>query len=900
MTPSLWLPRTKLYLPQVGDDILPRPGLTQTLHTAVLTHRLTLLSAPAGSGKTTAVAALHQAYPNLPLAWMTLDEDDNDPLTFLSLLVAALQTILPDCGQDLAAILASPNVTNFAPRRLMGMLMNDILTANVADFVLVLDDLHRVETAVVHQSLDYLLEHLPPALHLIITTRSDPPLALSRLRARGQLAEFRMEQLRFHPDEIRTLFNELLQFNLSADDLALLQNRTEGWVAGVRLLTLSLPSTATTDERTQAIHQIAHSRRFLFDYLMDEVLQQLAETERDFLLQTSILAELTPALCTAVIQQHNSAQTLQNLYRRNLFLILNESDEQEPFAEPTYRYHALFAQFLQRHLHQSYAHLIPELHKRAAAAQPDPARAIGHYVQAEAWPEARALIVQEGRKLLLAGLIRPSILRWIEQLPPEWQQNEPWFHLFIGHNFVQKGLTEQATPAIETASTLFQARGDQEGILLTQLTHPLIYGGWADPVRVEALLDEIKAFPHLLNNHRHTASLLSLAWTYQYRLQWDKVDEQLHEVLTILQQSPSEEVYQAFALATGPQFYFGAKGMAPWAAVAQQILGHYGKGDGLPQMGAYLQQCAIGFYEARLDEAMANAQRGDHIITMMGGLAWLELIVDHVRLFVWLARGEYGRLHNYRQQRQPEIEINQSYAESLSSYLYVYGLASWYQGNYAEVRALMPQMEATKAGWDAGQPRVVSMMTAWLAVTDGRYDEAATVLKNILPLHSKTRHTLLCSHPRLNLAYVYWAWYRATEDKVQLAQALHELDVFLAEVAARGMPGMGLQSGRAVIPLLQYAQETSQHSDWIEQILAAFGEEGRMRPLAIPHSNETLTPREVEVLHLLQSGASNKEIAAQLTITPRTAKAHVSNIMHKLQVRSRTEVVAKVHALGLL
>ncbi len=899
LTPTLWLPRTKLFPPQVGRDVLSRPQLIERLHTAVLSHRLTLLSAPAGSGKTTAVAALHQAHPNLPLAWMTLDEDDNDPLTFLSLFVAALQTILPNCSQDLAALLASPNAANFAPRRLMGMLMNDVLEAETVPFVLVLDDLHRIETAVIYEALNYFLEHLPPSLHLVVTTRHDPPLSLSRLRSRGQLSEFRIESLHFSPAEMRALFNDLLQLNLSANDLALLQTRTEGWVAGIRLLTLSLPQTHSANERANAIHQLAQSRRFLFDYLVDEVLHQLDEADRDFLLQTSILPELTPTLCTAVSQKENTTHILADLYRRNLFLMLNETANNEPFAEPTYRYHALFAQFLQRHLQETQADLLPILHCRAAAAQADPAKAIEHYLQAQTWTEAADLIENIGREQLRSGLIRPSTIRWINQLPKNIKHSHPWLQLFLGQELSQKGLMTQASPYIDTALSIFRKQEIKEGELLSRLSHPKIYGGWAEPVAVESLLDELKAFPDLLTTYRHITHLLTLAWAYQYRLQWDKVEAHLRTAWAMMEQADSVEAYQAFTMATGPQFFFGEAGMRPIERIAQRILTRFGDGDGLVQMGAYLQLGSIHFYQANLVEAVDYAQRAQQIIKTLGGLAWLEMVVDHVRFFVWLARGNYKSMQSYWQKRLPDIERNKSYAESLSNYLYLHGLALWYQGKYDEIRAIMPKIEANQTQWDAGQPRVMHMMAGWLALGDGRYHEAESHLQKAIPLQTKTRHTALCSHARLNLAAVYWFWCQATHDEVRLGQALAELDIFLAEVSRRQMPGMGLQTGRIVIPLLQQAAKTSPYSQLIQQILAAFGEDEVIRPLAIPTTNETLTPREVEVLRLLISGASNKEIAAQLTITSRTAKAHVSNILQKLQVRSRTEAVAKAHELAL-
>src|SRR6476620_5200162 len=230
-------------------------------------------------------------------------------------------------------------------------------------------------------------------LHLVVTTRHDPPLALARLRARGQLAEFRVDDLRFTNTEITRLCNDLLNLNLTDDNLALMQQRTEGWVAGVRLLTLALSQTVLA-ERTQRITSFAHSQRFIFDYLAEEVLRQLAPDQRAFLLETSLLSELTPIVCQAVTGREDAAAMLDQLYRRNLFLVALDATNLPPEATNArhaadsisqsagaiYRYHALFAQFLQRQLLYEQPERMCELHRRAAEAQLVPARKVHHYL----------------------------------------------------------------------------------------------------------------------------------------------------------------------------------------------------------------------------------------------------------------------------------------------------------------------------------------------------------------------------------------------------------------------------------------------------------------------------------------------------------------------------------------
>jgi LuxR family transcriptional regulator, maltose regulon positive regulatory protein len=201
LTHSHWFPYTKLHPPHISGDLLERPGLLERIYHNAASQRLTLVSAPAGSGKTTAVAALREAHPKLPLAWLTLEEDDNDLLAFLVVLLAAIQQVYPGCGANTKLLLDhGAGISN--ERHVVGALINDLLDCELAPFVLIIDDLHVITEPTIHQALDYLLEHLPPMLHLVITTRHDPPLALARLRARGQLAEFRMADLRFTDAEV--------------------------------------------------------------------------------------------------------------------------------------------------------------------------------------------------------------------------------------------------------------------------------------------------------------------------------------------------------------------------------------------------------------------------------------------------------------------------------------------------------------------------------------------------------------------------------------------------------------------------------------------------------------------------------------------------------------------------
>ncbi len=328
-----------------------------------LRRKLTLVSAPAGFGKTTVVSEWI-AGCDRPAAWLSLDEMDSDPTRFLAYLVAALQTIEANIGQGIGGALQSPQPPPI--ESLLTALLNEIVTIP-DEFMLVLDDYHAVDAKPVDDALTFLIEHLPPNMHIVITTREDPRLPLSRLRVRGQLTELRAADLRFTPSEAATFLNQMMGLNLSEDDVAALETRTEGWIAGLQLAAISMRG---HEDATGFITSFTGSHRFVIDYLVEEVLQQQPEPIHNFLLRTSVLDRLCGPLCDAVLHDATRAgqATLEYLEHANLFLVPLDNERR------WYRYHHLFAELLRQRLHQSTdvsagdgANEIDQLHLRASA-----------------------------------------------------------------------------------------------------------------------------------------------------------------------------------------------------------------------------------------------------------------------------------------------------------------------------------------------------------------------------------------------------------------------------------------------------------------------------------------------------------------------------------------------------
>lgn len=886
MPTPIWFPRTKLIPPQVGRDLLPRPQLIERLYTAVLNHRLTLLSAPAGSGKTTAAATLHDIYSDIPLAWMTLDTDDNDPLTFLALFVAALQSCLPNCGQEVAALLGGQTAVTIPPRRLMAMLINDLLSAPKAHSIVVLDDLHHVTETAVLDILDYLLENLPPNLHLIATTRFDPALGLARLRARGQLADFRLPDLRFNDNEISRYLNEQWDLALPKAELAALAKQTEGWIASLHLLAGRLHELTDEAKRAEFIGRFTQSNRLIFDLLAEEVLAQQSPELRQFLLQTSILGELTADLCTAITQNPTAPQLLEQAYRRNLFLVALE----EATAHQTaYRYHALFAGFLRRHLAQS-DNNVAELHRRAASQSP-PDHAVSHYLSAELWQDAAALLAEIGQGEVGRFLVSRHTVERILALPPELVEKWPWLQLTIGTYYAVRGQADASEPYLQRARHLFRAQGDEAGELEAITMEVARVGGQISPPILAALDEKFAQLPHLFRPAQ--ATLLHMAHLWQMR-SWADMSHHLHASMAVAQRDWDMATVMVVASAFGPEMLFHDEGLAtsdqffsealrrtPPAHVEQRHL-----------LGAALAY--IRFYQARLDEAELLIRPVDHYLDQIGGMAWVDGHIFWLRLTLLLARQDdagVARLLPLFRERIQQNSINFMFLPGL---IYMQAHAAWQHGRLADMQAHIQQLAEAGDGYlghSADLP--LNLLHGRLALAQKNYRQAESLLQQAITAHHDVRHTVFLHEPRLALALLYHQWGRE-------AEALAQLQAVLSELRQRGLAGVVLQEGPPLVPLLQLAVARGMMVEFIRPLLTILTADNSTLAIPIPHSSESLSPREIEVLQLVATGATNRAIAEQLVITERTVKAHVSSILQKLGTVTRTEAVSQARAWRLL
>lgn len=461
ITPIL---NTKIYIPPSRTYAVSRPRLSEQL-TKGLHGKLTLISAPAGYGKTTLLSEW-VATCEEPAAWLSLDEEHCDPARFLVYFVAALRTLaLPkiegaqQLGEGALGALESSRSPDLTP--VLTSLINELTTIS-SNFILILDDYHLIESQAVDQVLSFVLQHLPPPMHLVIATREDPSLPLARLRARGQLTEIRAHDLRFTQSEAAEFLNQAMGLSLSAEDITALDNRTEGWIAGLQLAALALQgiSLRSGQDKVGFISRFSGSHQFVLDYLVEEVLQQQPESIQYFLLCTSILERLCGSLCDALLPQ--SSQTGQEIleYLEHTNLLVVPLDEQRKW----FRYHHLFTDTLRVRLMKVYPDDIVDLHRRASAwwEQHELYRdAIRHALAAEDFARAADLI-ELARPTLEKGSRDKTTLRWVQALPDELVRMRPTLNLGYAWALLDAGELEAAKDRLEDVEQWFASRDDPD------------------------------------------------------------------------------------------------------------------------------------------------------------------------------------------------------------------------------------------------------------------------------------------------------------------------------------------------------------------------------------------------------------------------------------------------------
>jgi len=898
---------TKLYLPRRQPGFVVRPRLVDRLDQG-LERGLVLVCAPAGSGKT-ALLADWAARSQRPVAWLSLDAGDNDPARFWRHAAAALERVRPGIGGRVGPLLGPS-----APSSLEGLvtaLVNELALGS-DETVLVLDDYHMIEAHSVHAALGFMIDHLPPGTHLVLASRSDPPLALPRLRARGQLTELRAADLRFSADEAAALLSEAAGPGLAASAVDALTARTEGWAAGLQLAALSLRGQADV---TAFVATFSGSHRYVLDYLAGEVLDRQAEEIREFLLETSVLERLSGELCDAVTGRPGGQAMLEAIERANLFLVPLDD------VRGWWRYHQLFAGLLRVRLLQQQPDRVTALHRAAAAwheAHGLADDAVRHAVAAGDTTWAARLIEQHFDPVYLTGE-SATLRRWLAQLPAELVRSRPRLGLALTFVALISGDVAAAAAPLEAAerapaspAEAFEPSVGRAASLLANVPAAIAIGhAWLAYLHGDA--EEMATFAAQARRR-----LADGEWMLEsiYRLNMALADW-LRGRLSEAERGFTDGIAGWLAgdqrgLAVGGYNFLGqvqrGRGRLDAAAATyQRILDLTAPGGAGQPLAGYghvglaevaYQRNDLAAARARAAEGTALARQLTETQPLANGLATLALVrqaegdapgaleaiseaeraapspavanllnpVPALRARVLLAQGDLAAAARWAQERGVGPDDAPTYAREQEYLLLTRVLLA--QDDAGQALTLLDRLLAgAGAQGRTGSVIEIRALQALALAAAGDENAAVSALADAL--------TLGCPQ-----GYV-----RVFADEGQPMAAL-----FARLVAAQ----RARQPPARDVPL-----------DCLARVQQAFAGHdaaaGSGRGAAAPGGMvEPLTARELEVLKFLAAGASNQRIAGELVVTLDTVKKHVTHIFGKLGAANRTEAVARARQLGVL
>ncbi len=911
--------KTKLHIPPPRPDMVPRSRLHEQLN-AGLHGKLILLSAPAGFGKTTLLSKWVTALLS-SAAWLSLDEGDNDPARFWTYVITALQTVCDGVGVATLTMLASPRPPPIEP--LLTDLINEVAEVR-HPLILALDDYHLITAQPIHDSLTFLLEHMPAHMHLVIATRRDPPLPLARWRGRGQLRELRAADLRFTLDEAATFLNGVMGLDLSVEDIAALEVRTEGWIAGLQMAALSMRG--QQDVRA-FINALSGSHRFILDYLVEEVLDRQPDEVREFLLKTSILERMSGSLCDALLEigdwrvevepsdsqspisnaqsppstiRHPSQEMLEYLERANLFLI--PLDEERHW----YRYHHLFADLLRDRLAQTYPEEVSRLHQRASEwfeREGFIEETIAHAFAAPDNERVVRLIEKYGRGMLRRGKYN-ALASWLESLPDALVRQRPWLCVFeswtrhwTGTREGGEELLRNAEQVLDRSSLVSEA---EKGILL----------GYVATVRAH------------------------------YAIIKDEIPRALEQAQKALELLPEDDYFArgSATVALGGAYegmgdvLSAERTFAECAANAAKDGYSYRAASAMCYMGveqvkqARLYQAEEAFREALVLSQGPGGRRilyAGHPLVKLGELAceWNDLESAHryvdegmalctqlgqvdwmAEAYVALARVQLARrdIAGVRDTLRREGRLLQM--TNLDPWI-----ACWVDDCQIRLWLMTGQLDeairwAQTSGLsvddafsyhhDLHHINLARVLVAW-----GIHQPSGPHLDDALRLLARLQDAAEAAgwvHTIINILVMRALALQARGDG---DGALASLAEALALAEPSGYVRTFIDEGAPMGDLLRQALVRGIAVEYVSTLVAALDGECKPSP---PSLVEPLSERELEVLRLLTTRLSSTEIGRELYISTNTVRTHIKHIYGKLGVHRRQEAIQRARELGLL
>ena len=885
--------KTKLYVPPPRPKLIRRPRLVERLD-EVLHHKLTLVAAPAGYGKSTLLSEwLRQ--DQIPAAWLSLDETDNDLARFLMYVVAALRTIESNVDialQDTRRALNLSPVETFLTR----------LISSVTDipdhFVLVLDDYQLIEAEPVHNSVTFLLEHMPPRMHLVIATRADPPLPLSRLRGRGQLTELRTADLRFTPAEATAFLNDVMDLGLAAEQVAALETHTEGWIVGLQMAAFSM-QTRDSEQIARFVSAFSGSHRYILDYLTDEVLLQQPEEVRSFLMQTAILARLTGDLCDAVTGRNDGAEMLARLEAANLFIV--PLDDERRWS----RYHHLFADLLHSRLEDTLADQLPQLHRRASEwyeRQGMVVDAMGHALAAGDIEWIEHLIVRNALAIIYHGELG-TVTGWLDALPHEVVRARPRLRVVHAWTLAHAGQLDDVEPLLREAEKRLDEleQPDQARQIAGYIAAIRAYvAGLRSDVSHSADLarQALDSLPQTdMTARGWTALVLGCALRSQGKLAeaaavFDearvicRATGDIHLSVDVLWE-------QAVLMWSQGQLHQVMRTCEDALRLADEYTAQ--SGGGLPVTGyTYSLMSGIAYEWNDLEAALRYARKGlklsqrwEQADALMQAFFRLANVLD--------AMGE-------TQSALDAIQEASQVAERLGGwYVLTSGVMETgirlAQGDLAAASRWAAACGCTAQDEPGFDYISCYRMLARVLTAQGQATQAFSLLERLLAMADAVGATAQV----IRILVLQAVALQALDQQDRAVQVL-ERALVLAE--PEGYVRSFIEEGAAVGALLREAAARGTSPAYAARLLIALEDETKENRQGMTPARralvEALTEREQQVLRLIAAGLSNRTIAEELYLSVNTVKTHTKAIYGKLDVHSRTQAVQQARDLGLL
>lgn len=903
---GLPLLETKFYLPRWRVGMVSRHGLLARIQSM---HRLTLVSAPAGFGKTTLLAEWITSVSNHRIAWVSLDQSDNDPLFFWTYLITAIQRVEDQLGKQSLSLLHSPDSP--AVESVLVSLLNEV-SAIEEPFVLVIDDYHVIETPAIHRAIDFLLSHQPTQMHLIVASRSDPPWSLARLRARGSLTELRASDLRFTSKEATAFLNQVMGLNLSVADVTALEQRTEGWIAGLQLAALSMRG---RDDVSGFVAAFSGDDRYIVDYLLEEVLQRQSDRIRNFLLQTAILERLSAPLCSAVCDTVNNSMESQNilvdLERSNLFLVPLDNKRQ------WYRYHHLFADVLQARARSEQPEQLLARHSRASewyAQQESRPEAIHHALAAQSFERAADLIEQVWPAMRNRQQ-ETTVLGWLKRLPDSLIRARPVLSVIYALVILNTGQREAVEARLQDAEQGLSQLGQESA------------------------------------NERYRSLPASIANTRAFRAQAvGDVDSAIAYAQQALALLPSEKDSERGVTAAflGLAYWTNGDLKAAHQSFSEGMLVFHQLGAIQIVVSATLGLANIGMAQGWLQETVKNCEQAlqwaeQASVPILRGKADIYLALSEIRY----EQGDLAAAHQLLQQGEA---LREQGASSGADFLWwvVKAQLTAAQGDVGTAldqlqeaarlyrRSPIPNIrpvEALKVRWWLQQERLVEALS-WVENCGLSVDDQPSYLREyehltlarVLVTQYRRSATDEVIHQTIGLLNRLLAAAEAQERKASILKILVVLA--LVEEARGDLPAAIVFLERALIlaepegyirifaehgpPMVKLLREamarqiTLAYSQQILAVLETWGQPQDDASATMPTPPapqpliEPLSDRELDVLRLLNTELSGPEIANELIVALSTVRTHTKRIYSKLNVRNRRAAVKRAAELELI